>query len=71
MIDIEFANQSAGGKRVLAAIEAGDAVHTSTGLLAIMDAANGDVPYKFTARDIEFGRLRAAAPAPAKGSFSR
>ncbi|GAA0212515.1 hypothetical protein QOZ96_003589 [Brevundimonas nasdae] len=54
VIDIEFANQSAGGKRVLAAIDAGDAVHTSTGLLAIMDAANGDVPYKFTARDIEF-----------------
>ena len=54
VIDIECANQSAGGKRVLAAIDAGDAVHTSTGLLAIMDAANGDVPYKFTARDIEF-----------------
>lgn len=54
VIDIEFANQSAGGKRVLAAIEASDPIHTSTGLLAIMDAANGDVPYKFTARDIEF-----------------
>lgn len=54
VIDIEFANQSAGGKRVLAAIDASDPIHTSTGLLAIMDAANGDVPYKFTARDIEF-----------------
>lgn len=54
VIDIERANQSEGGKRVLAAIEAGDAVHTSTGLLAIMDAANGDVSHKFTARDIEF-----------------
>ncbi len=54
VIDVERANQSDGGKRVLAAIEAGDPVHTSTGLLAIMDAANGDVPYKFTARDIEF-----------------
>ena len=54
VIDIERANQSEGGKRVLAAIDAGDPVHTSTGLLAIMDAANGDVPYKFTARDIEF-----------------
>lgn len=54
VIDVAVANQSEGGKRVLSAIEAGDAVHTSTGLLAIMDAANGDVPYKFTARDIEF-----------------
>jgi hypothetical protein len=54
VIDIEFANQSEGGKRVLAAIEASDPIHTSTGLLAMMDAANGDVPYKFTARDIEF-----------------
>lgn len=54
VIDVEIANQSSGGKRVLAAIEAADPIHTSTGLLAIMDAANGDVPYKFTARDIEF-----------------
>ncbi|WBT04825.1 hypothetical protein PFY01_09150 [Brevundimonas vesicularis] len=54
VIDVERANQSEGGQRVLAAIDAGDPVHTSTGLLAIMDAANGDVPYKFTARDIEF-----------------
>lgn len=54
VIDIEFANQSEGGKRVLKAIEDADPIHTSTGLLAIMDAANGDVPYKFTARDIEF-----------------
>lgn len=54
VIDVAVANQSEGGKRVLSAIEAGDAVHTSTGLLAIMDAANGDVSYKFTARDIEF-----------------
>jgi len=54
VIDVERANQSEGGKRVLAAIDAGDPVHTSTGLLAMMDAANGDVSYKFTARDIEF-----------------
>lgn len=54
VIDVERANQSEGGQRVLKAIEDGDPVHTSTGLLAMMDAANGDVPYKFTARDIEF-----------------
>ena len=54
VIDIEFANQSEGGRRVLKAIDDADPIHTSTGLMAIMDAANGDVPYKFTARDIEF-----------------
>lgn len=54
VIDVEVANRTDAGKRVLKAIEAGDPVHTSTGLLAMMDAANGDVPYKFTARDIEF-----------------
>lgn len=54
VIDVEFANQSPGGKRVLNAIDKGEAVHTSTGLLAMLDAANGDVDYKFTARDIEF-----------------
>ncbi|KAK0340490.1 hypothetical protein LTR94_030297, partial [Friedmanniomyces endolithicus] len=52
VIDVERANQCEGGKRVLNAIEKGDPVHTSTGLLAMLDAANGDVPYKFTARDI-------------------
>jgi len=54
VIDVERANQSEGGKAVLAAIEKGDPVHTSTGLLCMLDAANGDVPYKFSARDIEF-----------------
>lgn len=44
VIDVAVANQSEGGKRVLAAIEAGDPVHTSTGLLSFLDAANGDVP---------------------------
>lgn len=54
VIDVERANQSEGGKAVLAAIEKGDPVHTSTGLLCMLDAANGDVPYKHTARDIVF-----------------
>lgn len=54
VIDVERANECEGGRRVLAAIDSGDPIHTSTGLLAIMDAANGEVPYKFTARDIEF-----------------
>lgn len=54
VIDVDRANQSEGGKRVLDAIEKGEPVHTSTGLLCMLDAANGDVEYKFSARDIEF-----------------
>lgn len=54
VIDVERANQSDGGKAVLAAIEKGEAVHTSTGLLCNLEAANGDVEHKFTARNIEF-----------------
>lgn len=54
VIDVERANQSEGGKAVLAAIEKGEPVHTSTGLLCMLEAANGDVSYKHIARDIEF-----------------
>ncbi len=54
VIDVERANQSEGGKRVLAALEKGGPIHTSTGLLCTLEAANGDVNYKFSARDIEF-----------------
>ena len=54
VIDIERANQSEGGKAVLAAIEKGEPINTSTGLLCLLEAANGDVAYKHIARDIEF-----------------
>ena len=54
MIDVEVANRTEAGKRVINAIEKGEPVHTSTGLLAMLDAANGAVPHKFEARDIEF-----------------
>lgn len=54
VIDVERANQSEGGKAVLAAIEAGGPIHTSTGLLCNLEAANGDVPYKHIARNLEF-----------------
>lgn len=54
IIDVERANESEGGRRVLAAIDKGEPVHTSTGVLAMLDAANGDVKHKFSARDIEF-----------------
>lgn len=52
VIDVERANESDGGRRVLDAIEKGKPVHTSTGLYALMEAANGDVDYKYVARDI-------------------
>lgn len=74
IIDVEMANRSEGGKAVLAAIEKGDPVHTSTGLVCMLEAANGDVNYKFTARDIEFdhdaillGEEGAATPAQGVG----
>jgi hypothetical protein len=54
VIDVERANQTEGGKRVLEAIEKGEPVHTSTGLLCMLEAANGDVEYKHIARDIAF-----------------
>lgn len=54
VIDVERANESEGGRRVLDAIDKGGPVHTSTGVLCMLDAANGDVKHKFSARDIEF-----------------
>jgi hypothetical protein len=54
VIDVEVANRTEAGKRVLAAVDKGEPIHTSTGLYAIMEAANGDVPYKQIARDIVF-----------------
>ncbi len=54
VIDIARANESDGGKAVLAAIEKGGPIHTSTGLYCMMEAANGDVPYKNIAREIVF-----------------
>lgn len=54
VIDVEMANRSEGGKAVLAAIDKGDPIHTSTGLYCMMEAANGDVSYKNIARNIQF-----------------
>jgi hypothetical protein len=54
VIDVERANQSEGGKAVLAAIDKGGPIHTSTGLLCNLEAANGDVPYKHIARNMVF-----------------
>ena len=54
VIDVERANQTEGGKAVLAAIEKGEPIHTSTGLVCVLDAANGDAGFKFSARDIQW-----------------
>jgi hypothetical protein len=54
VIDVEIANQSAGGKRVLKAIEEGKPVHTSTGLLAKMEVVKNDDNVDAIAHDLEF-----------------
>lgn len=51
VIDVEVANRSEGGKAVLAAIEAGGPIHTSTGLLCKLEAVNGE-EHKHVARSI-------------------
>ncbi|MDX0610767.1 hypothetical protein GOC90_25425 [Sinorhizobium medicae] len=69
VIDIEVANRSPGGKEVLAAIEKGEPVHTSTGLLANLEAVANASDHKHIARNIEFdhdaillGEVGAATP---------
>ena len=54
VIDVEVANRTEGGKAVLAAIEAGGPVHTSTGLVAKLEAVNGASDHKHLARSIIF-----------------
>ncbi|MGF6157779.1 hypothetical protein M2267_003038 [Ensifer sp. KUDG1] len=54
VIDVEVANRSQGGKDVLAAIEKGEPVHTSTGLLAILEAVTNAADHKHIARNIVF-----------------
>jgi hypothetical protein len=55
VIDVEVANRSEGGKAVLAAIEAGGPIHTSTGLLCQLEAVNGEgSKHKHVARSIVF-----------------
>ncbi|WP_027685069.1 hypothetical protein [Rhizobium leguminosarum] len=54
VIDVEVANRSEGGKAVLAAIDAGGPVHTSTGLLCTLEAANGAADHKHVARNMVF-----------------
>lgn len=54
-IHVATANATERGRRVLAAIEAGGPIHTSTGLYAMMEpAANGVTGYKRIARNMIF-----------------
>ncbi len=52
VIDIEVANRTEGGKAVLAAINAGDPVHTSTGLLCELEPVEGEKGIRGNARNI-------------------
>lgn len=54
VIDVEVANRSEGGKRVLEAINQGKPIHTSTGLLCQLETANGDSEAEFIARNMDF-----------------
>lgn len=54
VIDVEVANQSENGRAVLAAIEAGGPVHTSTGLLCELDPVEGEEGIRANARNIYF-----------------
>ncbi len=53
VIDVARAKESEGGKAVLAAIDAGEPIHTSTGLLCELEEASGE-GYKYIARNMEF-----------------
>jgi len=54
-VDVEFASQSEQGQRLLAAVEAGTPLHTSTGLYCRRDLnTNGAAGYSWIARDMQF-----------------
>lgn len=54
IIDVERANECEMGRRVLEAIDKGDPIHTSTGLLCVLEDANEGDAHDFVARDIYF-----------------
>ena len=51
VIDVARANECEGGKRVLAALESNKPIHTSTGLMCMLEEADAD-DHDFIARDI-------------------
>ena len=54
VIDVEVANRSEGGKRVLEAIEAGDPIHTSTALFSLLEPVANATTHKKVARSYHF-----------------
>lgn len=54
IIDVEVANRSEGGRRVLEAINQGKPIHTSTGLLCQLETLNDDSEASYIARNMEF-----------------
>lgn len=74
VIDVTTANQLDGGKTVLAAIEKGEPIHSSTGLYALLTAVQNDEAVDWEASDIVFdhdailiGEDGAATPAQGVG----
>lgn len=54
VIDVEVAGRSEAGRAVLNAIEQGEPIHTSTGLLCDLEPAQDGAGYDFTARNMDF-----------------
>lgn len=54
VIDVQVAERTSEGQSVLNAIEAGDPIHTSTGLLCYLENAAEGSEHKYIAREIEF-----------------
>lgn len=54
VIDVATAQQLEGGKAVLNAIDKGEPIHTSTGLLAVLNAVEGDPDVDWEATEISF-----------------
>lgn len=54
VIDVQRANESEGGRRLLEAIEKGKPIHTSTGLLAHLEKVKGKEDHDAVAHNLEF-----------------
>ena len=54
VIDVEFASRTEGGKAVLEAIENGQTIHTSTGLLCELENAPAGAGHRYVARNMFF-----------------
>jgi hypothetical protein len=54
VIDVEVANRSEDGKRVLKAIEEGKAIHTSTGLVGFLESVKNQDDHDAIIHDMEF-----------------